>query len=404
MGLEKRSEAANWFGFFDSLQKEPTSVWSEPVSRVFELIKRYKPEAIIPKMIEGVPVTIFINSTKRGPALGGSRRMATYNDMANFYRDGLKLSAAMTYKAIFARLPLGGGKAVIYASPEEITPKFLEEYAKFLNEINTPNVRFFTGEDVGFGEDLVDAVAKHTPYIAGKSVKEGGLGDPSPITAEGIYSAIKAVVEQGGIFNNANLKEKVCAVQGAGKVALALIGLLLRDRVTVYFSEKDGDPIAEESAKKAEQLGAIRVAQEDIYSKPCHIFSPCAIGGVMNKRTIPKLSWMCKVVLGAANNILDAPEDGIELYKKRIFYAPDYVVNRWGLEWVALEKGGITDLAAAKTRLTDIKTDISNLFKVSREKDIAPSEVSDIISQRVLNNEAVSVEEALINFEPPKVC
>ena len=182
MGLEKRKEAGQWFKFFKNLQQEPVNLWSEDVFKVFNLINRYQPEEIICKTICGKSVAVFIHSTKRGPALGGTRRLV-YQNMANFFRDGLKLSSAMTYKAIWSRLPLGGGKAVIYASADEMDKKFAKKFAEFLNEINKLKIRFYTGEDIGFGENFVDMVARHTPYISGKSVTAGGLGDPSPCTA-----------------------------------------------------------------------------------------------------------------------------------------------------------------------------------------------------------------------------
>jgi len=397
MGLEKRKEAAEWFKFFKTLQQEPVNLWADDVFRVFNLINRYQPEKIICKIICGKPVAVFIHSTKRGPALGGTRRLV-YQNMANFFRDGLKLSSAMTYKAIWSRLALGGGKAVIYASADDMDKKFAKKFAEFLNEINEPKVRFYTGEDIGFGENFVDMVAKHTPYISGKSVTAGGLGDPSPCTAEGLFLATKAIIENGGIFKD-GLNGKVVAVQGAGKVALPLIDILIKAGAYVYFSEKDGDASAEQRAKQAEALGAKRVAESLIYSTPCHIFMPCAIGGVINKKTIPQLSLMCRVIIGAANNILDTSEDGIELHKRRFYFAPDYVVNRWGLEWVTQEKDGAKDKLQAKCNLTDIHTDILKILGISREKNIAPSEIADIISRKILNDEAKSIEEAFEQLE-----
>lgn len=402
MSLEKRKDAGIWFSFLRNLQGEKADLWAEDVFKVFNLINRYRPEEIVGKRINNIPVAIFIHSTKRGTALGGTRRLA-YHNMANFLRDGLKLSSAMTYKAIWARLPLGGGKAVIYASEKEITENFLKKYAEFLNEINSPNCRFTTGEDIGFSQDLVDVVARHSKFIAGKSVEAGGLGDPSPYTAEGIFTATKAIIEEGSIFSG-NLQGKIVSVQGAGKVALPLIKMLLEAGAHVYFSEKDGDPSAEERAKEAEILGAKRVAQELIYSMPCHIFMPCAIGGVINRITIPKLSWMCRVVIGAANNVLDCPEDGVELHNKRIYFAPDYVVNRWGLEWVAQEKEGVTDLFKAKASLSNIAADILRIFSVAREKNIATSELADMVSKTILNGGFANLEEALKIFQENPIC
>ncbi|MDP1629238.1 MAG: Glu/Leu/Phe/Val dehydrogenase dimerization domain-containing protein [bacterium] len=392
----KKEEAKIWLDLLSHLQRRPTEIWTEDAFKVFNLINRYKPEKIFGKVIEGIPVVVVVHSTKRGTALGGTR-ILPYRDMANALRDCLKLSSAMTYKAVWSRLPLGGGKAVIWSSPSEITESFLVNYAEFLNEINaasSPKVLFATGEDIGFSEKFADVVSKYSSHIAGKSIDAGGLGDPSPKTAKGIFLTVKAMVENGDIFSD-GMRGKICAVQGAGKVALPLMALLLQEGCEVYFSENDGDPDAEKRAEKAAELGAQRVNKEVFYGTRCHIIMPCAIGGVMNKSTIPLLSPMCRIVIGAANNILDTPEDGEELHRKRIFYCPDYVVNRYGLEWVFQENRGVTDWKTAESNLTDIKSDIRKIYRISREKGIAPSEIADLISKKVLTEESPSIENAL---------
>lgn len=351
------------------------------------------PEEIILKEICGIPVGIFIHSTKRGPALGGTRAF-NYQNMADFFRDGLNLSSAMTYKAIWARLPLGGGKAVIYAKKKEeiLNREFARKYANLLNEINADKVKFITSEDIGCGEEFVDLVSQFTPFITGKSDFGGGLGDPSPLTAKGVFLAVKAIVEIG--FNE-TLCGKICSVQGAGKTALPLMKMLLDEGAVVHFSEKDGDLLAEKRAQEAEKIGAIRVFENKIYDVSCDIFLPCAIGGTM----ISRLSRICKIVVGTANNILATPEDGKKLHETEIFYLPDYIVNRWGLEWVTQEKNGISDKLLAESNLSDIVSDILNILRVSREKDIAPSELADAISQKILNEKAFTIEEAFKQFK-----
>lgn len=359
------------------------------------------PEEVFLKEICGILVGVFIHSTKRGPALGGTRAL-NYPDFKNFFRDGLKLSSAMTFKAIWARLPLGGGKAVIDAKREAeiINREFTRRYAKFLNEINTPKVKFITSEDIGCGEEFVDMVGQYTPFITGKSDLKGGLGDPSPLTAKGVFLAVKAIVEASGIFSHRTLRGKICNVQGAGKTAFPLMEMLLKEGAVVYFSEKDGNPIAEKRAQEAEKIGAFRIFENKIYDKPCHIFLLCAIGGTMNKSTIPRLNLFSypRVVIGTANNILDTPEDGLELYKRKIFFVPDYVVNRWGLEWVTQERNGIIDKSTAEKNLTDIVSDVQNILRISLKKNIAPSELADVISDKVLNGEAKNIEQAFEQF------
>lgn len=391
-GGEERGKAEAWFNFLENLQEKPAEVWSEDVFKVFNLINRYKHERIYHRIIRGIPVIVIIHSTKRGKASGGTRIFGSYKNMENFLIDGLKLSAAMTFKSIWARLPLGGGKAVIWAFPQEITEDFLKEYAEFLNEINA-EAPFFTGEDVGFSEHFADVTARYSPYIVGKSLAAGGLGDPSPRTTKGLHIALRTIVEKGGIFRG-TLRGKIATMQGAGKVALPWIEMLAGEGVTVYFSENDGEAAAEERARMAESLGARRVSKDEIYSVACHFFLPCATGGVINKNTRGQLSQMCRVIMGAANNILDTPEEGIELHKEKRIYLPDYVVNRYGLEWVSQENKGITDSQEAERNLTDISRDVLSILELSKIKDMATSEIADIISKKVLAGLAQSIEEA----------
>ncbi|MBI2628264.1 MAG: Glu/Leu/Phe/Val dehydrogenase [Candidatus Niyogibacteria bacterium] len=354
------------------------------------------PEEILLKDILGIPVAVFIHSTKRGPALGGTRAL-NYSEMIDFFNDGLKLSSAMTFKAIWARLPLGGGKAIINADGKEITNKeFTKRYAEFLNEINAKKIKFITSVDIGCGEEFVDMVSQYTPYITGRSVLIKGLGDPSPQTAKGVFLAIKTAVELDGN----TLQGKICNVQGAGKVAMPLMKMLVKEGSFVYFSEKDGDPFAENKAQEAEKIGAIRVSENGIYDLPCHIFIPCAIGGTMNKSTISRLSSLCRFVIGGANNILNTPEDGILLHQRKTFYVPDFIVNRWGLEWVTQEKNGVNNKLSAEDNLSDIQADVKNILRISRAYNFAPSELADIISQKILDGKAKSIEDAYNNNLP----
>ena len=395
-----RKEAKDWFNFLDQLQLKKTDFWAGDAFRVFSLINKHRPEEIIGEMINNIPVAVFIHRTNGGTAVGGTRSWL-YPSISDFLCDGLRLSSGMTYKTIWARLPPAGGKAVICGTQREVPEDdFCEGYAELLNDINVDNVlsdelqaKFITGEDIGCGEDFVDKVANYTCYIVGKSRGFGGLGDPSPRTAKGTFLAIKALVENTDIFDG-KLQDKICAVQGAGKVALPAIKALLEAGAVVYFSENDGDPSAETRAKEAQELGATRAAKDDIYSFANDIFMPFAVGGVINKQTISMLNSSCRLVAGAANNILETPEDGIALHQRGINFAPDYVINRRGLEWVTQEKNGITDFVQAEANMSDIPSDALNIYALSKEKNIPASEIADIIAEKILRGEASSIEEA----------
>jgi len=395
--MENFREAESLFEFLDICQERPIDLWATEYSRVFNLFDKYKPERVVGRTINNVRVAIFIHSTKGGTAVGGTRGLL-YPSMPALLCDGLRLSSGMTYKAIWARLPPAGGKAVIHGTQQELLQdRFCKGYADLLKEINAHKTMFITGEDIGCGEEFVDKVAKHTSYVVGKSKGAGGLGDPSPHTAKGTFLAIKALVENTDIFDG-KLQGKICAVQGAGKVALPVIKALLDAGAMVHFSENDGEPFAEERAKEAQGLGAKRVAKDDIYHFAQDIFMPFAVGGVINSQTISALNPGCKLVAGGANNILENPEDGIILHERGINFAPDYVINRWGLEWVTQEKNGITEFAQAEKNMSDIASDALNIYTLSKEKNIAASEIADIIAEKILREEASSIEEAFRQF------
>lgn len=275
---------------------------------------------------------IAIHNTFRGPALGGVR-IFPYQNEKEALEDVLRLAQAMTYKSAGAELPLGGGKAVIIAQQKEKTPSLLHNFAKLVNFLKG---KYITAEDVGSCvEDMIE-IRKITPYVAGLPKKMKGSGDPSPMTGYGVFQAIRACLK---FLGETSLKHKIVAIQGVGKTGYNLAKYLKRAGTELILTDINQKQLLR--TKKI--LGAKTVAPDAIYSQKCDIFSPCALGSVLNQKTIPLLR--AKIVAGSANNVLEKPEDGKRLFSRKIIYAPDYIANAGGIINISveLEKRGYSE-------------------------------------------------------------
>ncbi|WP_254768905.1 Leu/Phe/Val dehydrogenase [Salinilacihabitans rarus] len=275
----------------------------------------------------GLRAIVAIHDTTLGPALGGTR-LLPYETEADALRDVMRLSRAMTYKAAAADLELGGGKAVIVDDPDEKTEAKFRAYGRMVDRLGG---HYITSVDVNTGVAEMDVVAEGTDHVVGTS---DGLGDPSPVTARGIFSGIRASVET--VYGTDDFDDRTVVVQGVGKVGQNLVGLLREAGATVKVS--DVDEAAVESV--VAEYGVESVAPEDVYDEPCDVFAPCAVGGVINDETIPRLD--CDVVAGGANNVLAERRHAADLHERGILYAPDYVINAGGLITVAKEHEGGT--------------------------------------------------------------
>ena len=282
----------------------------------------------------GVTAFIAVHNTALGPSLGGCR-FKSYATERDAIHDVLRLSRGMTYKNALAGLPLGGGKAVIMADPKEHkTDDLMEEFGE---SVETLNGKYITAEDSGTNEGDMVAISEATGYVtglppdilAGKGFGELG-GNPSPLTALGVYRGIQAAVKHH--LGTSGLDGLRIAVQGVGAVGLELCKLLKQDGVTLLVSDID-----EENLRAAKDcLGRIKVVDpEDIYKQDVGVFAPCAMGGVLNDETIPVLK--AKIVAGAANNQLAAPYHDKMLLKHEVLYVPDYVTNAGGVICVGYE-------------------------------------------------------------------
>ncbi len=271
----------------------------------------------------GLRGIIAIHDTTLGPGLGGTRLRA-YDSETAALDDVLKLSSAMTAKAAAADLDLGGGKAVIIGDPEEKERELMRAYGRAVDRLNG---RYITSVDVNTDVDDMDTITSETSYVTGTS---DGLGDPSPITAQGVLYGMRACVEQ--VTGRDTLSDTHVAIQGLGKVGRNLAEMLLERGATVSVTDiNDGhlDPFRDVP-------DATIVEPDGIYDVDCDVLAPCAFGGALNDKTIPRLD--CDIVAGAANNILaDERRHAQALHDENILYAPDYVLNAGGLITVATE-------------------------------------------------------------------
>ncbi len=277
----------------------------------------------------GLRSVIAIHSTRLGPGLGGTR-FYPYDSEDAAVTDVLRLARGMTYKSAAAGLDLGGAKAVIIGDPAvDKTEGLLRAYARFVESLGG---RYITAEDVGTTQADMDLIRRETGYVTGVSRGLGGSGDPSEATAYGVLHAMQAVA--GRLWGSRELAGRHVVVSGVGKVGYALCRHLVEARARLTVA--DVVPAAVERAVSA--FGAEEVAAEKAHSIECDIFSPCALGGVLNPTTIPELR--CASVVGSANNQLAEPDDADRLARAGVVYAPDYVVNAGGVINIAEELVG----------------------------------------------------------------
>lgn len=274
----------------------------------------------------GLRAVIAIHSTVLGPALGGVR-FRQYDDEDAAVEDVLRLSKAMSYKNAAAGLDLGGGKAVILGDPAALkSDELMRAYGRFVHGLNG---RYLTAEDVGTTQHDMDVIREATPYVTGVDPANGGSGDPSPATALGVYEAMRAVALH--LWGEASLSGRRVTVSGVGKVGSDLCRHLVAAGARVAIADVNEAAIAalvEEADVEVMPVEKAHMADSDI-------FSPCALGAVLNEATIPELR--CAAVVGAANNQLARPEDAERLREAGVAYAPDFIVNAGGVINIAEE-------------------------------------------------------------------
>jgi leucine dehydrogenase len=319
----------------------------------------------------GLKAIIAIHNTNLGPALGGTR-MWPYATDEEALNDVLRLSRGMTYKAAVAGLNLGGGKAVIIADPnKDKTEALFRAFGRFVEGLAG---RYITAEDVGTAVRDMEFVRMETKYVTGIDRALGGSGDPSPVTAFGVYMGMKACMKE--LTGNDSLADKKVAVQGAGQVAQYVCEHLTNEGAKVYIS----DIFAEKVKRVAASVKAEVVPPERIFEVDADVFCPCALGAIVNDETIPKFKF--KIIAGGANNQLAEEQKHAQLLIERgILYAPDYAINAGGLINVYNELEGYSQERALK-QAEGIYDTILKIFSIAKTERIPTFEASNRLAEQ----------------------
>lgn len=285
-------------------------------------IPRYE-KVIEAELVPGINSIIAVHNTKLGPALGGCRFYA-YSSHEDALTDVLRLAEGMSYKSAMANLKLGGGKSVIIGNPKKVkTESLLEAFGEFVDSLQG---KYITAKDVGIEVTDLDVIARKTKYAKGTSDKES-VGDPSPLTAFGVYQGIRAAAQYR--WKSPSLKGKRVIVQGLGHVGLETSKFLIEEGATILATEINPDVL-----KNAEQKYGIQPLDlEEWQSTKADIFCPCAMGAIVNKQSIGKMAQNgVQIIAGGANNqLLDIVKDSERLKQAGILYAPDYIINAGGV-------------------------------------------------------------------------
>lgn len=319
----------------------------------------------------GLKAIIAIHNTVLGPALGGTRMWA-YNSESEALNDVLRLSRGMTYKAAISGLNLGGGKAVIIGDSKSLKSEALmRRFGKFVNSLGG---KYITAEDVGIGTKDMEYVKMETNHVTGLPESMGGGGDPSPVTAYGVYMGMKASAKF--TYGSDDLKDKKVLVQGIGHVGESLVHLLMKEGAKVTIND-----INEERVNAiAKETGANVYKGNDIYSLDIDIYAPCALGATVNSDSLSKLK--CSIIAGAANNQLeDEVLHGNMILEKGIVWAPDFLINAGGLINVYSELNGYNRKAAMDkaSQIYDVTTAI---LKTAHEQKITTISAAKAIAEK----------------------
>ncbi len=310
---------------------------------------------------------IAIHNTTLGGALGGTR-FWNYKSDAEALTDVLRLSRGMTYKAAVAGLDLGGGKSVIIGDNSIKDREGI--FRAHGRHVEFMKGRYITAEDVGTSTDDMEWVRKETRYVVGLI---GGSGDPSPVTALGVYRGMKACAKFR--YRNDSLEGKTITVQGCGHVGYHLCKFLHEERANIIVTDLDRSKVA----RVVSDFGAKPVAEDEIYGTPADIFAPCALGSVINDDTLTQLK--VGIIAGAANNQLAEERHGDALEERGITYAPDYVINSGGLINVSADVEGWEPEKSLK-KTSEIYDTILRVLELAREEGIPTYQAAKRIAER----------------------
>lgn len=351
-----------------------TAFWAEPDFDAHELVQ------LVHDRASGLTAIIAVHSTHCGPSAGGTR-FWHYAQPGDAMRDALRLSRGMSYKNAMAGLPMGGGKAVILADAARTkTPAML---AAFGDAVEALGGRYVTAEDVGITEADMVAVAERTAHVSGLPVAGAGSagGDPGPFTAFGIYLGIKVAVAHK--LGRDSLAGVHIAVQGTGSVGGGVARLLARDGAKLTLADIN----AERAAALAQELDAGIASTNAIMTTPCDVFSPNALGAILDDANIAALD--CAIVAGGANNQLARAEHGALLAARCILYAPDYVINAGGIisvatEYLARRDRRLVDVAEVNALVAQIPDRLAAIWQESASTGVSSDVVADRMAQRLI--------------------
>lgn len=316
---------------------------------------------------------IAIHSLNRGPALGGCRWLE-YSNFADALSDVTRLAKGMSYKSALCQLPYGGGKAVLI-KPKHIKEKqrYFESFAQFVNQLDG---KYITTADSGISTSELDLISKYTNFITGQSDHKNSSGDPSPYTAQGVLRGIEAAVKFK--LNRSSLEGLRIAVQGVGHVGYCLVKMLYERGMRITICDVNTELIK----KCQDEFNVSMVSPDEIYQVNCDVFSPCALGGVLNSSSIPKLNTA--IVAGCANNQLLTEEDANKLANKNILYVPDYVINAGGLIKVAGQYEGAS-LASVNEKIEKIYPRLIKIFELASSQNISPNSIANYQAEQLIN-------------------
>lgn len=323
----------------------------------------------------GLKAIIAVHSTVLGPAVGGTR-FWNYATEEDALYDVLRLSRGMSLKNAAAGLSLGGGKAVLIGDAKKLKSRdFFHAYGRIVHSLGG---KYYTAEDVNITAEDVDMIHEVTPYVTGTPAVSG---NPSPFTARGVYKGMKAGAKVK--FGTDNLKGLVVAVQGVGSVGSALCGLLHQEGAMLKVSDINASAVD----SMVHQYGAEPLSGDDILTTPCDIFAPCALGAILNVENIRHLQ--CKMICGAANNVLVDAQTGNELEALDILYLPDYIVNAGGIINCGEEITSPSfDVNVVNEKVDRIYDTTLTIIALAREKRISTYDAADQYAMDIIRRHA----------------
>lgn len=324
----------------------------------------------------GLTGIIAIHSTNLGPAAGGCR-FWHYAEQDQLISDAVRLARGMSYKNALAGLPLGGGKAVLQKPKGDFDREdYFRAFGKAVAQLEG---NYITAEDVGTSVADMQVVRSQTRFVAGleaENLRAGG--DPSPWTALGVFESMKAAAS----FSGLSLRGATVAVQGTGNVGAALCRLLAREGAKLIVADID----EARAGALARELGSVQAGIDDILGADADILAPCALGAILNDRTIPTIR--AGLVCGAANNQLEEERHGEALLSRGIVYAPDYVVNAGGIINVCAEYLG-ENTHHVEARVNEIAPRLVRILEKARDQKLPSGVVADELARAKIADAAL---------------